>query len=73
MITVKTFVTAWITGNSVADVATTVGLTSAATSARATLLRKAGVNLPKFRRGKATPAEVDVTGLNDLIAQNLEG
>jgi hypothetical protein len=68
MITDETFVRTWLEKPNLASVAAELEITLAACSTRATLLRKAGVNLPKFTRRAAPAPEIDVESLNKLIA-----
>lgn len=58
------FVEAWVSSKSVPEVSGKTGLARPSVVARASRLRKAGVNLPRFcRAGRA----VDVAGLNAII------
>ncbi len=64
VVTDETFVKAWAKAESVAGVATAVGLAYSGAQARAKRLRDAGVKLPKFVRSRR---EIDVAGLNALL------
>lgn len=59
-----TFVRAWMTSSSAADAAQACGMAVTGVRVRAGRLRKAGVRLPKFRRGAAA---IDIEGLNKLV------
>lgn len=59
------FVRAWVASASTDEVATKTELTVASVNARATKLRKNGVNLPPFARKKKV---VDADALNAIIS-----
>jgi len=63
-VSAETFVRAWMTSSSIPEVSKKTGLTSGACVSRAIQLRRKGVRLPRFRRGKKG---LDVAGLNALI------
>jgi hypothetical protein len=60
------FVQAWLQSENYAGVARLLGLARGSVLAKATRLRKAGVNLPKYARSRKP---IDVAGLNELIAR----
>ncbi len=61
------FVTAWLASDGFYELVHLLGGTISAVQARATRLRKAGVNLPSFTRAARKTKEIDVTGLNNMI------
>ena len=68
MISNEEFVLIWQTASSRKDVAEKTGLSVFSVSARATKLRKAGVNIKKFPRGRVGTADViNVDALNKLV------
>jgi hypothetical protein len=60
------FVTVYVKCNNYADLAIQLGLQQTSVQARASKLRKAGVNLVPYERKKK---EIDVAGLNGLISR----
>ena len=64
------FVRALLSSKSYTELATTLNMAQASVQARANRLRKAGVELPAYDRKKK---EIDVTGLNGLIAVTTQG
>ncbi len=62
----EVFVKAFLAEDSPAAVAIVTGMAATSVAARATRLRKAGVNLPKFTRKNE---HLDVEGLNALITE----
>lgn len=63
----KDFVKAWLDSKSYDSLACKLELTTSATQARATRLRKAGVKLPPFSRVKRAVKKIDTVGLNHMI------
>ncbi len=61
------FVEKWMSCDSYVVMSFNVGMTISAVQARATRLRKAGVQLPSFTRATRKTKEVNVTGLNNMI------
>jgi len=69
MISNEEFVLIWQNATSRKDVSDKTGLSVFSVSARATKLRKAGVNIKKFPRGRTGSSDViDVTALNKLVS-----
>jgi biotin operon repressor len=67
MISNEEFVLIWQSATSRKDVAEKTGLSIYVVSARAAKLRKAGVNIKKFPRGRTIVDTVDVEALNKII------
>ena len=61
------FVKAWTKADSVAEVAELLDMTTATATARACVLRKAGVKLKSFPRGRKAGSTLDIDALNALI------
>lgn len=59
----RTFVKLWATGHKASEIATAMGTTVESVRAKATNLRKMGVDLPRM----GGPNSVDVASLNELI------
>jgi biotin operon repressor len=66
-VAVEDFVTAFAQAKSAGEVAERTGLSKASVQAKASALRKAGVKLKRFPRGRKTA--VDVDALNDLLGR----
>ena len=64
------FVKNWMSCDSYDDMSFNTGMTVSAVQARATRLRKAGVQLPSFTRATRKTKEIDVAGLNNMIDSN---
>jgi len=64
----KVFVKMWQKSDSVAEVAEALDMTSQTATARAAMLRKAGVLLKSFPRGRKAGSGLDVAALNALLA-----
>jgi hypothetical protein len=60
------FVTAWAKAGSPDEVVAATGMSRVGAQARASKLRKAGVKLRRFGRGRRA---IDVKGLNDLLGK----
>ena len=67
------FVKAWMSCDSYTVMSFNTGMTVSAVQARATRLRKAGVQLPSFTRATRKRKEIDVAGLNTMIEENSSG
>ncbi len=67
------FVKEWMSCDSYCVMACSVGMTISAVQARATRLRKAGVQLPSFTRATRKTKEIDVAGLNSMIETKTNG
>ncbi len=63
----KEFVGKWMSCDSYVVMSFNVDMTVSAVQARATRLRKAGVQLPSFTRATRKTKEIDVAGLNNMI------
>ncbi len=66
------FVKMWLGCDSYRVMSANTGMTVSAVQARATRLRKAGVQLPSFTRATRKTKAIDVTGLNNMIETNYE-
>ena len=66
----KDFIKAWMGSSTTAEAADKLGLTRGAASAQAGVMRKAGVNLPKYRAKSLT--EEIVKELNVLINEIIQ-
>ena len=66
-VAVEDFVTAFAQAKSAGEVAERTGLSKASVQVRASALRKAGVKLKRFPRGRKTT--LDVAALNDLLGR----
>lgn len=67
-VSAEDFVVAWVTADTVRDVAIATGLTVAAVYSRSNSMRKHGVDLPQFKRpGRNLYTGKRVTELNALI------
>ncbi len=64
------FVEMWLDCDSYRVMSTNTGMTISAVQARATRLRKAGVQLPSFTRATRKTKEIDVVDLNNMIKNN---
>lgn len=60
------FVTTWAKAASLDDAVAATGMSRVAAQARASKLRKAGVRLRRFGRGRRA---IDVKGLNELLGR----
>lgn len=64
-VTHEDFVVAWVTSSSLEELTSTTGMTRPAATQRALMLRRAGVNLPKYKRNVLDAFRV--AQLNSLI------
>ncbi len=67
------FVAKWLLCDSYTVMAFNTDMTVSAVQARATRLRKAGVQLPSFTRATRKTKAIDVVGLNSTIDSNTTG
>ena len=66
-VAVEDFVVAFAQAKSAGEIAEKLGLSKGSVHARASALRKAGVKLKRFPRGRRTA--LDVAALNDLLGR----
>lgn len=69
MTTSEQFIEAWMSSDSLQEVADKLNIQRFSVYARAQEWRKRGVKLPKLREERATGNKLDVSDLNNLIAE----
>lgn len=62
-----TFVRIWVTSESLSEVSERTGMDKQSCSAKASSLRKIGVNVPEFSKGRKALSAEDIKALNDII------
>ena len=65
----EVFCKAWKNSDSVTEVAEEFSITTTAATARAAALRKMGVKLKSFPRGRKAGSGIDVDALNAMLAE----